>query len=273
MAGLFRLLILVLGLTILCIHEVRADDPPLPPASVAGVRAASQLLDQEIGNFEQYVVLNLRGDESRALYKQTDAALGLLRAFNKSLKGKASRAQLYKDFRSMSDKLDGAIDKLKLRYTLDSAIWHIADRMRAAREELRYNLLLGDTDAGRSRELLQSQVAALVAATEKQNATVQYVLGENPDQADLVVAVKTLAQATKKFQLKLADGVTGDALQESFALVSSAFVPVATGMSRLSIDANPSLYRTLARTDSAFDRVFKLMQAPGQRPSFQSPDY
>ena len=145
--------------------------------------------------------------------------------------------------------------------------------MRAAREELRYNLLLGDTDAGRSRELLQSQVAALVAATEKQNATVQYLLGENPDQADLVVAVKTLAQATKKFQLKLADGATGDALQESFASVSSAFGPVATGMSRLSIDANPSLYRTLARTDSAFERVFKLMQAPGQRPSFQSPDY
>jgi hypothetical protein len=273
MARRLRSLSLVVGLMILGVCVVRADDPPLPPANLAGVRGASQLLSQEIGNFEQYVVLALQGDQSRTLYKQADAALGLLRAFNKDLKGNASFAQLYKDFGRVSDKIDGVINQITGRYSLDGTIWHLTDRIKAAREELRYNLLLGSTDQGQSRESLQGQVAALVTAVNNQNATVQFALGDDPNQADLLVAVKTFAQAVNKFQLKLAGGAMGDDLQESFAIVSSAYLPVVTGMSRLSLDANPALFRTLSRTDAVFERVFKLMQARGARPSYQSSDF
>jgi hypothetical protein len=251
----------------------KGPEDPLPPANLAGVRGAAQLLAQELDNAEQYIVLSLRsGKDERTFYKQADAALGQVRKFNKDLTDKTARKQLYKEFDQLNDKLDKLLNHVKDRFALDAPLRLIANRIRAAREEVRYNLLLGDTDEGRSRELLQSQIGALLAAVENLNATGQYALSSDPDQAELLVNMKAFLQATQKFQLAMANGAKGAELRRSFEIVFSTWDKVVTGMTMVSATENASLARSTLRTDTAFERVHRLLEYGGKRPRYQIPD-
>lgn len=266
-------LALLVAATVSVLAGDTAPDQPLPANNLAGLRGAAQLLGQELESAEQYIVLKGGlGPVERAFYKMTDAALKQLRKLNKQLAGTPTRQQLYQNFTPLQERVNWLLDNVQDTFALDTPMRHIANRIAAGLVEVRYNLLLGDTNEGRSRELLQSQIRALLMAAQNLNATGQYVLGSETNQAALVVNMKALVQATQQLQLKYAGGAMGEELRQAFALVTAAWERVTAGIGMTSSEEIVGFYSNMMKMSTAYQRVQRLMGVGGMPPSFQIPD-
>jgi hypothetical protein len=244
--------------------HAHADDRPLGRAHLASIQEATRDLAREV-EFLQDIVAEQSGKQGPTLYRQADAVLADIVAFQKSLIAPTPRERLDKAF----DKLDGKLHEfLKAVQALgpeQRPLQRAAGRVSVADEELHFALAAQDSLESRAKQLLERQTRAMVTVARHLDETAGYTGGTGPGRNVLLEDLHKLAEATEQFQKGLAAGKDRPQLRKDFAAVDQAWEQAARGFQGLQPGDNMRLIRAAGQLDRIHERLYRLLGIEGER--------
>lgn len=260
-----RYLLAVLTVTMVALAQASADDRALSGEDLASVQEATRDLAREV-EYLQDILVELRGTKVRPLYGQADAILAGIEDFLKSLKPDASCERLEKAFES----LDGKVHKfLKVVQDLgpeNRVLLRSAARVGIADEQLHFALFAPDALEGKSNQILERQIRALVIAAQQLDKTADYTLGTIQGKGVLMRDLHKLVEAAELFQQKLASETDRPKLRNDFAALNQAWETATRGIGELTLRENSHLLRSAGQVDRAHERLYRLLDVKGERP-------
>jgi len=258
----------VVGLSAVWTLPAAGQAQPVQPKDehLREVRAAAHQLIRDLEELQNVIVSDLSGIKERTLYRQADSALREALAFEEGLKTAVSRAELYKRFDQMDPKLHVLFKSVEALGAGERGVRRALHQVHATDDHLHFVLSAGDTSQERKQQVIARQAQALAAVAQELKQTANYSLGENPGGAVLIDGLKAFAQAAEVFQKRAADKNDLKILQGAFGDVNKAWHKVTEGLKQLPPGENVYLLRYAVRVDQLHERLFRLLDLPGDRP-------
>jgi len=243
----------------------RADDRASSREELASIQTATQDLAREI-EYLQDTVAEQDGEKERALYRQVDAVLADVEAFQKSLKPETTRERLYQTFDEQDRKLHELLKVVQGLGPEQRLLKRAAAKVRAADDHLHYALFVGDTSEARTKQVLERQTHSLLDATQQLDKTGGYSLGAVQGRGVLVGDLHKLAEEAEQFQKGLAAGKDREQLRKDFAAVNRAWERAIQGMRNVRAGDHMRLLRAAGQFDRMHERLYRLLGVEGERP-------
>lgn len=257
--GMFLLALAPLALT------AGQPDESLPKPVVDTARADTLHLMAEMERLQEDMVAH-PAQKDRRLYHLTEETLAELGRFDGLLRKDASQNVLLKHFDNVDTKVRELVAALRKAAPDSLTMQRAADHIGRANEEL-YFTVAGGT-AGRVGEVTARQARGLVDAARDLEHTARFALDKTAgDQAVLIDNAATLAVAAERFEKSLLDKADADRRRADFAAVDKAWTRVVHDVGLLKPAENAHLLRSAARVDRLHERLYRLLQIKGKRPS------
>jgi hypothetical protein len=251
-------------------QNAQAWQPPAEAGQrdyVDSIRDQARTLADEVERFQQDVTLTLRGEKERELYDNADEVLQYLRQFRRSLRGGATREQVYRDFDKMDRRLHELIDAGRERIREQPVLQRDLARVEAADNQLHYALSQGDTTPERGRDVIRRRAADLYSDAQDFQRTADYALSSNRAAGQIRDAARAFVDSADHFRKDVERGAERDHMRREFGEVERAWGAVAEGLNRLSpYEGNSYLRSRALQLDSEIDALHRLLEMEGNRP-------
>lgn len=244
-----------------------ADDRVPSREELASIQEATRDLAREV-EYLQDIVSEQDGEKERALYRQADAVLAVVEAFQKSLKPETTREHIYNAFDEQDRKLHELLKAVQGLGPEQRLLKRGAAKVRAADDQLHYVLFVGDTSEARTKQVQERLTRSLLDAAQQLDKTGRYSLGAVQGRGVLVGDLHKLAEDAEQFQVGLAAGKDRAQLRKDFAAVNQAWERAIQGMQNLRAGDHMHLLRAAGKFDRLHERLFRLLGIAGERPQF-----
>jgi hypothetical protein len=131
---------------------------------------------------------------------------------------------------------------------------------------LHHALFARDGSETRSREVLERQATALVAATRRLDEAGDYALSGTPGRAVLLVQLDKLAKAAEAFQKTISGKESRESLQREFIAMTETWERALRGLEDLKLQESVYLLRSAGRVDRLHEVMHNLLGIKGERP-------
>jgi hypothetical protein len=244
----------------------RGEDRPLSRKYLDQVKEAARQLTHDLEQLQDALVAELKGQKERTHYRQADVALGAALSFQRALKDGASRADLYKSYDALDEKLRVLFKGAGALGEGHRGIHRALSYVSASDDQLHYALSEGDLSAKRTAKVIERQARAMSATARELHEVAAYAFGDDPGRGVLQKELDTLARSAEQFQKGLATNSQKRDLQRQFEAVNASWVKVTEGLKGLAPEENAYLLRGAARMDRLHERLFRLLDIKGERP-------
>jgi hypothetical protein len=235
-------------------------------AYLTTVRAAAAQLANEIESLQQTIIAETADKKDRSLYQKADVVLDEIGGFQRIVKAKVTRDDLYKRFDQLDESLHGLIKAGREQEKGQRALMRALNFVQAADDHLHYVLSEGDVSEKRAQVILARQARALTAAVAELESTANFALGAAPGAGVLLSDLRKFHQAAEVFSKNLVAKADRADLQKRFAPLQDAWNKVIRGMKLLPERENVFLLHSAARVDQLYDRVARLLGIDEKRP-------
>jgi hypothetical protein len=236
-------------------------------AYLTSVQAALSQLADEVERFQQTLITEPGGAAEKTLFRQVDSVLGEVVAFQKALKVKPARAEVYKRF----DELDvhcAALYKAMEAVEKDQAkLDRSLQYLRAASEYLHFAVSDGDVSDARKQQIIERQARALAVGMRELVKAAKFALAETTGREVLISDLQNLLQAAEAFS----KNASGSDVADRFKIVNQSWEKVVPGLSKLPPRENVFLLRAAVRIDQLHERLYTLLGIKGERPRLVIP--
>lgn len=262
-----RALLTALAGAFLVVSHSAAKDPVRPPdaAELAAVREATRDLGRAVEVLQDEVVAELRGEQLRALYRQSDAVLIDATGFRKDVKPGITRARLYEAFGPLDRKVHDLLDLVNALGSKEQRLRRLGLRLATADEELHFAVYGREAADGQLRGLISRQARALASAARQLSGTAEYTLGTEQGFAVLLRELQTVAKTSEQLDKAVAAEGERPKLKEQLAAVNDAWGRATRQLQKLKADENIHLFRIADRADRALGRLYGLLGMNGER--------
>jgi hypothetical protein len=238
---------------------------PLSRQYLEGVRAEIHNLRAETIRLQDDVVHHPVAQKDRDLYRITEATLAAIARFEKTIKPQASPEELLKRFDELNNQVRTLIAIVHKATSHEVARLRAADHVRAANEELYYALANGDSK--HVGQLIKRQGTVFVEATRDLQRAAQFTLDDSVGRATVIDDVAQLTIASERFEKSLLNEADLKQRQADFADVNKAWTRVVHGLGLLKPAENFHLLRSAGQVDRVHERMYRLLDIKGKRPS------
>lgn len=254
------------ALAVAIVAQARAEDRAPNREESASIQEATKDLIREVENLQD-LLEEQSGEKVLAVYRQADAMLAGVEAFQKSTKSDASRERLYKAFDEQDRKLHDLLKAVRdLGPEQRLALKRAVARVRAADNQLHYMLSVWDTSEGMTKQVLERQTLSLLDAAQQLDKTGGHSLGTVQGHGVLIGDFHKLAEEVEQFQKGLNAGNDRAQLRKDFAVVNRAWGRAIEGMRDLKAGDHMRLLRAAGQFDRIFERLHRLLIIEGERP-------
>ncbi len=253
-------------LTLLTMQPAGQADKPLSKPFVDGVRAEAHKLLVDVERLQEEVIFDPATQKDRDLYKLTDEAIAAVVQFERTLKSASGQERLLKQLDELDGKLRQLVAVVRKAAPDVRIMQRTADHVDRANEELYYALASGDSK--RAGQITERQAHTFTGATRDLEHTARYALGGGvADRAVLIDNAANLAIAAERFEKSLQNKGDRQQRQGDFADVDKAWVRTVSGLGLLKPAEYVHLLRSAARVDRLHERMYRLLEIKGTRPS------
>lgn len=260
-----RYLLAVLTVTMVALAQASADDRPLGREDLASVQDATRDLAREV-EYLQDIIVELRGNQVRALYGQADALLAGIEDFEQSVKPEATREHLEQEFETLDGNVHEFLKAVQDLGPEQRVLQRASARVGVADDQMHFALFAQGASGGKANQILERQARTLMIAARQLDKTAEYALASVPGKDVLVGDLHKLAEAAEKFQTKLASETDLPKLRKDFAALNQAWAMATRGIGRLTLRENSHLLRSAGQLDRAHERLYRLLGVEGERP-------
>jgi hypothetical protein len=241
-------------------------DKPLPKQFLEGARTDALSLLAEVERLQEDIVLDPIAQKSRDLYKLGETALTEIARFERVLKSETNQDILLKHFDTIDADVRKLVAAVRKAAPQGLALQRTADHVNRANEELYFTLAGGATKL--AGQVTQRQAHGFTEATRDLERTARYALGNSAaDRAVMIDNAAKLAIAAERFEKSLANKGDLKQRQTDFADVDKAWLRIVQDMGQLKPAENVHLLGNAARVDRLHERLYRLLEIKGKRPS------
>jgi hypothetical protein len=240
-------------------------DKPLSRPYLEGVRAEIQHLRAETIRLQDDVVHHPAAQKDRDLYRFSESALAAIARFEKTVKPEARSAELLKQYGDLDNHVHTLIAVVHKATPHGVALQRAADRVHVANEELYYVLANGDRK--HLGQLIKRQGIVFVGATADLQRAAKFTFDDIAGRATVIDDVAQLTIAAERFEKSLSNEADLKQRQADFADVNKAWTRVVHGLGLLKPAENFHLLRSAGQVDRVHERMYRLLDIKGKRPS------
>jgi hypothetical protein len=257
----------LLVLSLVCLAPARAGEPgkAVSRQYVDGARAEIHHLRAETVRLQDDVVHQPAAQKDRDLYRFTEATLAAIARFEKSVTPEATQEDLLKQYGDLDNNVRTLIALVNKATPQGVTLQRAADHVHGANEELYYVLANGDSK--RAGPLVKRQGIVFVDATRDLQRAAKFTLDDLVGRATVIDDVAQLTIAAERFEKSLANEGDIKQRQADFADVNKAWTRAVHGLSLLKPAENFHLLRSAALVDRMHERMYRLLDIKGKRPS------
>lgn len=238
---------------------------PLSGQYLAGVRTEILHLRAELLRLEDEVVRHPAAQKDRGLYRFTEATLGAIARFEKTVQPEPSQEELLKQYGELDNHVRTLLAVVHKASPYGVALKAAADHVHAANEELYYVLANGaGTQVG---QLIKRQGVVFTEATRDLQRAAKFRLDDIVGRATVIDDVAQLSIAAERFEKSLSNEADHKQRQADLADVNKAWARVVHGLGLLKPDENVHLLRSAVLVDRVHERLYRLLDIKGKRPS------
>jgi len=238
----------------------------LPKQYLEGVRAEARNLRAEVERLQEDLVSDPAAQKDRTLYKQTEALLAEVGRFEHEVKAAATQDALLKHFDTLDAHVRTLTAAVRKAAPGGQTMQRSADYINSANEELYY--ALAGADNQRSGKVTERQAHAFAEAVLDLQRTAKYALASSgADRAVLIDSIGALEAAAERFAKTLQNKADLKQRQTDFGAVDKAWSRLVQGLALLKPAENVHLLRSASRVDRLHERMYRLLDIKGKRPS------
>jgi hypothetical protein len=232
---------------------------------LGGAQEQVRDLIAEVERLQEDISVELRGRKDRALYLRADAVLGELRHLSRVLKPGYNREHIYRDFTSMDKQLHALLDGVDALGE-SRILKRGAFRVRQADRQLHFVLSIGDTSAGRGKEVIREQLEALDAEARELNRAARYALANQRGAERLLRDIDAFSEEANHTLKSVVKGLDRDHVKDDLVRVHRTWGRVVEGLNALPPQQGTYALRRRAQSvDRVEEQLHSFLGVKGDR--------